>query len=117
MTLIATVASSIAITAASRPRPAQRSSEKKYGRESRQTRATIEIRRDTWCLSCLPAGGLPNGRPCRGLLGSGPMWAILPVHPRPRAMVLATLRLYHKGGGATLTMRQAGGSDRAASVV
>jgi hypothetical protein len=37
-------------------RPAQRSSEKKYGRASRKMMASVETRRDTG-FSCLPAAG------------------------------------------------------------
>src|SRR6266566_3805750 len=50
MTLMATIESSMAITAPSRMRPAQRSSEKKYGRASRQMIASVERRRDTSVL-------------------------------------------------------------------
>src|SRR5215469_7715535 len=56
MTLMATIESSIVITVPSRARPAQRSSEKKYGRASRQMMATVERRRDTGLLLSAGSG-------------------------------------------------------------
>src|SRR5262249_54496852 len=58
MTLMATIESSIVITVPSRARPAHRSSEKKYGRASRQMMASVERRRDTGLL--LSAGSGSN---------------------------------------------------------
>src|SRR5712692_691215 len=63
-----TVANSIAITAQSRMRPAQRSSEEKYGRASRQMMASVESRRDTGGL--LSAGN--ESKYCSGT-GGGSM--------------------------------------------
>ncbi len=76
---MATTESSMAMTVPNRTRPAQRSSEKKYGRASRQMMASVERRRDTGLL--LSAG---SGSKLR--LGDGSAdqfglnWAIVPFH-------------------------------------
>ena len=62
---MATIENSMAITAASRARPAQRSSEKKYGWASRQMVASVESRRDTGFLLSAGRLDLPLHRPSR----------------------------------------------------
>src|SRR5688572_4358247 len=51
-----TIASSIATTAASRTRPAQRSSERKYGTAMRQIMPRVDMRPDTIILPLRRAG-------------------------------------------------------------
>src|SRR5258708_33150945 len=79
MELMAMTEASMAMTVTNRTRTAQRSSEKKYGRASRQMMADVARRRDTGLL--LSAG---SGSKLR--LGDGSAdqfglnWAIVPFH-------------------------------------
>src|SRR5215831_19522407 len=78
MTLIATTESSIVITAPSRVRPAQRSSEKKYGRASRQMMASVERRRDTGLLLSAGSGSKLRSWVVAQADQFGLNWAIIP---------------------------------------
>src|SRR5215510_8768347 len=78
MTLMATTESSMAITAPSRARPAQRSSEKKYGRASRQMMASVERRRDTGLLLSAGSGSKLRSWVVAQADQFGLNWAIVP---------------------------------------
>src|SRR5215813_727004 len=78
MTLMATTESSMAITAPNRTRPAQRSSEKKYGRASRQMMASVERRRDTGLLLSAGSGSKLRSWVVAQADQFGLNWAIVP---------------------------------------